>query len=69
MDNQVGGELRRCLRAAGVDDQLVSALLDRRDGRAHAYINAEVTRDLDELRDEIGVVALQRALTAVENRA
>src|ERR687892_420264 len=54
--------------AACVDDQLVAALLDRGDGRAHAYINAKMTCDLDELSDQIGVESLQRPVATVENR-
>src|SRR5262249_41873744 len=66
--NQVGGDLRHLFRASGVDDQIVAAPFDGRDGRPQAYINSDTARDMDELSDEISVESLQRTLAAVENR-
>src|SRR5262249_19120719 len=69
--NQVGGDLRHLFRASGVDDQIVAAPFDGRDGRPQAYINSETARDLDESgqwSDEISVESLQRTLVAVEHR-
>jgi hypothetical protein len=51
-----------------VDDQFVAALLDRGNGRAHAYINAEITGYLRELGDQIKIESLQRTLATVQNR-
>lgn len=68
MHNQIGRDRRQLLRVASVDDQLVAALLDRRDGRAHAYVNAELTGGLDESRHEVAVEALERTVAAVDDR-
>src|SRR5918992_1898013 len=68
VDSKVSGDLRHLPGAASVDDQFVAALLDRGDGRAHAYINAKITCDLDELTDQVGVESLQRPVATVENR-
>lgn len=64
----VGGDLRRRLPYAGVDDQLVPALVDAGDRRAHLHVDAELTGRLHELSDEIGVEPLQRTLPAVKDR-
>ena len=66
--DQIGCDLGHLLGAAIVRDQFVSAPLDRRDGRAQPYVDAEIACDLDELSNEISVESLQRTVAAVENR-